>query len=253
MEVMKQLRQRSIRDLVEQRPIRTQQELAAALRERGFRTTQATISRDIAELQLVKGRNVTGSMSLPPRPPTPTRPGRSASAGSSATSRSRSARRALLVSRHPAGLRPRHRRRPRPGPLAGGGRFDRGGRHRLRRLCRPRALRRVRERLQGLGRVGAGRATRHAGSRLSAGEVRDAGASARPPPGPAPPGLRSARSPRPRHLRAAGRRPSSHRAQSPREGPRGMHRRCRPRTVRGAPRAGCPTPRRPLGVAQAAP
>ena len=34
MEVMKQLRQRAIRDLVEQRPIRTQQELAAALRER---------------------------------------------------------------------------------------------------------------------------------------------------------------------------------------------------------------------------
>jgi transcriptional regulator of arginine metabolism len=54
MEVMKQIRQRAIRDLVEQRPIRTQQELAAALRERGFRATQATISRDIAELHLVK-------------------------------------------------------------------------------------------------------------------------------------------------------------------------------------------------------
>ena len=54
MEVMKQLRQRAIRDLVEQRPIRTQQELAGALRERGFRTTQATISRDVAELGLAK-------------------------------------------------------------------------------------------------------------------------------------------------------------------------------------------------------
>ena len=54
MEVMKQLRQRAIRDLVAQRPIRTQQELAAALRERGFRATQATISRDVAELELVK-------------------------------------------------------------------------------------------------------------------------------------------------------------------------------------------------------
>jgi transcriptional regulator of arginine metabolism len=53
-EVMKQLRHRAIRDLVEQRPIRTQQELAAALAERGFRTTQATISRDVAELGLVK-------------------------------------------------------------------------------------------------------------------------------------------------------------------------------------------------------
>jgi transcriptional regulator of arginine metabolism len=53
-EVMKQLRQRAIRDLVEQRPIRTQQELAEALRERGFRATQATVSRDVAELGLGK-------------------------------------------------------------------------------------------------------------------------------------------------------------------------------------------------------
>lgn len=53
---MKQLRQRAIRDLVEQRPIRTQQELAAALRERGFRATQATVSRDVAELGLRKAQ-----------------------------------------------------------------------------------------------------------------------------------------------------------------------------------------------------
>jgi transcriptional regulator of arginine metabolism len=51
---MKQLRQRAIRDLVEQRAIHTQQELAAALRERGFRATQATVSRDVAELGLGK-------------------------------------------------------------------------------------------------------------------------------------------------------------------------------------------------------
>ena len=68
MEVMKQLRQRAIRDLVEQRPIRTQQELAAALRERGFRTTQATISRDVAELGLIKvSREGTAAYALPPR------------------------------------------------------------------------------------------------------------------------------------------------------------------------------------------
>ena len=68
MEVMKQLRQRAIRDLVEQRPIRTQQELAAALRERGFRTTQATISRDVAELGLIKAsREGTVAYALPPR------------------------------------------------------------------------------------------------------------------------------------------------------------------------------------------
>jgi transcriptional regulator of arginine metabolism len=53
-EVMKQLRQRAIRDLVDQRAIHTQQELAAALRERGFRATQATVSRDVAELGLGK-------------------------------------------------------------------------------------------------------------------------------------------------------------------------------------------------------
>ncbi len=68
MEVMKQLRQRAIRDLVDQRPIRTQQELAAALRERGFRTTQATISRDVKELGLVKApRDGTSAYALPPR------------------------------------------------------------------------------------------------------------------------------------------------------------------------------------------
>ena len=54
MELMKQLRQRAIRDLLAQRPIRTQQELAAALRDRGFRATQATISRDVAEIGLIK-------------------------------------------------------------------------------------------------------------------------------------------------------------------------------------------------------
>ncbi len=54
MEVMKQLRQREIRDLLGQRPIRTQQELAVALQDRGFRATQATISRDVAELGLLK-------------------------------------------------------------------------------------------------------------------------------------------------------------------------------------------------------
>ena len=65
---MKQARQRAIRDLVAQRPIRTQQELAAALRERGFRTTQATISRDVAELGLIKaGREGTHAYALPPR------------------------------------------------------------------------------------------------------------------------------------------------------------------------------------------
>ena len=65
---MKQLRQQQIRDLLQQRSIRTQQELASALRELGFRATQATVSRDIAELGLVKvGRGASQAYSLPPR------------------------------------------------------------------------------------------------------------------------------------------------------------------------------------------
>ena len=65
---MKQLRHRAIRDVVAARPIRTQQELAAALRDRGFSTTQATMSRDVAELGLVKApRNGTQAYALPTR------------------------------------------------------------------------------------------------------------------------------------------------------------------------------------------
>jgi transcriptional regulator of arginine metabolism len=68
MEVMKQLRQQAVRDLIGQRAIRTQQELAAALRERGFRATQATVSRDVSEMGLVKvTRSGIAAYALPPR------------------------------------------------------------------------------------------------------------------------------------------------------------------------------------------
>ncbi len=67
--MMKQIRQGAIRDLLGRRDIRTQQELAAALRERGFRATQATISRDVAELGLVKThRNGLYVYAVPSRP-----------------------------------------------------------------------------------------------------------------------------------------------------------------------------------------
>jgi transcriptional regulator of arginine metabolism len=67
-EVIKQIRHRTIRDLVARRPIRTQQELAALLRERGFRATQATISRDVGELGLVKAeRDGVQAYALPER------------------------------------------------------------------------------------------------------------------------------------------------------------------------------------------
>ncbi len=56
MEVMKRARQQAIGDIVRERRVRTQQELVAALRDKGFRATQATVSRDITEMRLVKVR-----------------------------------------------------------------------------------------------------------------------------------------------------------------------------------------------------
>jgi len=47
-------RQAAILELVQSQPLRTQQELAAALAARGLRATQATISRDISDLHLVR-------------------------------------------------------------------------------------------------------------------------------------------------------------------------------------------------------
>lgn len=51
---MKEHRHRAILDLVRERPVHTQQELAEALAQLGYQTTQATISRDIQELGLVR-------------------------------------------------------------------------------------------------------------------------------------------------------------------------------------------------------
>ena len=68
MEVMKRLRQQQIRDLLTTRVIATQHELAAALRDRGFRATQATVSRDVAEMGLMKvSGNGSRHYSVPPR------------------------------------------------------------------------------------------------------------------------------------------------------------------------------------------
>lgn len=65
---MKELRQQQIRDIVEHQPVRTQQELVSALRQRGLRATQATVSRDVAELGLLKRtRGGVQAYALPPR------------------------------------------------------------------------------------------------------------------------------------------------------------------------------------------
>ncbi|HCX63674.1 MAG TPA: arginine repressor [Eubacteriaceae bacterium] len=51
---MKIERQTKILELIKEHPIETQQELAEKLTEEGFLATQATVSRDIKELRLVK-------------------------------------------------------------------------------------------------------------------------------------------------------------------------------------------------------
>lgn len=51
---MKAKRQALIREIVENQSIQTQEELADALRERGMVVTQATVSRDIKEMHLLK-------------------------------------------------------------------------------------------------------------------------------------------------------------------------------------------------------
>ena len=51
---MKAKRQALIREIVESQSIQTQEELAEALRQHGMVVTQATVSRDIKELHLLK-------------------------------------------------------------------------------------------------------------------------------------------------------------------------------------------------------
>jgi transcriptional regulator of arginine metabolism len=51
---MKTVRQVAILDIIEKQEIETQEELASALNAQGIRVTQATVSRDIKELRLLK-------------------------------------------------------------------------------------------------------------------------------------------------------------------------------------------------------
>ena len=53
-EATRAARRRAVLELVEARAIGSQEELAALLRQRGFAVTQATVSRDVADLGLVK-------------------------------------------------------------------------------------------------------------------------------------------------------------------------------------------------------
>ena len=58
---MKRMRQSEILNIIGEMEVETQEQLLDELRRRGFSTTQATISRDIKELRLVKELSHSGS------------------------------------------------------------------------------------------------------------------------------------------------------------------------------------------------
>ena len=59
--MMKSARQIAILDIIAENTIETQEELADSLRAHGFQVTQATVSRDIKELRLVKALSPDGA------------------------------------------------------------------------------------------------------------------------------------------------------------------------------------------------
>ena len=63
---LKAQRQRAIRELVATRPIGSQREVVDALGAQGFEVTQATVSRDISELGLVKAPGADGHVYVTP-------------------------------------------------------------------------------------------------------------------------------------------------------------------------------------------
>ena len=57
---MKVGRQAKLLEIIDRYPIETQEDLGVKLKENGFNVTQATISRDIKELRLIKVLNAEG-------------------------------------------------------------------------------------------------------------------------------------------------------------------------------------------------
>lgn len=58
---MKSLRQAKIKEIIEHHNVETQEDLALALEKAGFNVTQATVSRDIKEMMLIKVPDAEGS------------------------------------------------------------------------------------------------------------------------------------------------------------------------------------------------
>ncbi|MCI8360530.1 MAG: arginine repressor [Clostridiales bacterium] len=73
---MKKQRQSRILEWIGQRPIDTQEELLALLRQDGYKVTQATVSRDMKELRITKTVDEAGRSRY--APPQPSRPGETA-------------------------------------------------------------------------------------------------------------------------------------------------------------------------------
>ena len=63
---LKRLRQRAIRQLITSRPVASQRELVDELTAQGFDVTQATVSRDITELGLLKAPRGNGHAYVSP-------------------------------------------------------------------------------------------------------------------------------------------------------------------------------------------
>lgn len=57
---MKNQRQEAILEIITENPVSTQEQLIEQLAERGISTTQATLSRDIQQLSLIKSRDENG-------------------------------------------------------------------------------------------------------------------------------------------------------------------------------------------------
>jgi transcriptional regulator of arginine metabolism len=62
----KQQRQRAIRELIATHPVGSQREVVDALSAQGYEVTQATVSRDISELGLVKAPGADGHVYVAP-------------------------------------------------------------------------------------------------------------------------------------------------------------------------------------------
>ena len=63
---LKRLRQRAIRQLITSRPVGSQREVVDALLDQGFDVTQATVSRDITEMGLLKAPRADGHAYVSP-------------------------------------------------------------------------------------------------------------------------------------------------------------------------------------------